>query len=78
MIDFWGKFSRRTNPTTFKEYKGAYQEAVTRARTSKIDQFISKRKEFGETVYIVEYATRPENTFGSDLLKERVTPTSPR
>jgi len=55
-------------------YDDAYDLAVERAKASGIDQFISRS---GDGGFRVEYATRPENTFGSDLMKERVTPNHP-
>jgi len=63
---------------TFTNYNIAYNEAVKRCRKSKLDMFLSKIYEYGEARYKIEYATRPENTFGNDLLKERITPSHPR
>lgn len=62
---------------TFTNYHSAYRYAVLQARKLKMDHGIRKVKEFGKERYRVFMLPRPENTYGSDLLAERVRPSDP-
>lgn len=61
----------------FKKYHDAYDHAVASARATKADHGISKTTELGSKGFVVRMLPRPENSYGSELSAERVTPNHP-
>ncbi len=61
----------------FNEYDDAYVYAVGMARLASADCGIRRTEEFGKDGFNVSFLPKPENTYGSELMAERVTPSHP-
>jgi hypothetical protein len=61
----------------FNDYSEAYRYAVAQAQATKLDTGIRRTKELGTDGFNVSFLPKPENTYGSELMSERVTPGSP-
>lgn len=59
-----------------KDYTEAYNSAVDLANRTGRDAGVRKTVEWGKSGFVVALLPKPENTFGTDLLAERVAPGS--
>ena len=59
-------------PFNINDYDGAKEYARELVKATGLDAGILKTKEFNTPVFLVRFLPKKENTFGDDLLAERV------